>query len=167
MGFLCPALCVCSYQKNQKDGRLVVGFWVLNGVHDGSCVTRAPVLYFIRTWVALSFKVVSQWVSTRSVTPVRISTLFNILMPSTDPVSLITNCYCLIVSYTTAPSSRNAQLSQQDLVCIYANINIFSRPIGAVRDMSKIVWIRTHSYMAIEEHSEVSKFSAFWAINIQ
>ena len=27
------------------------------------CVTRAPLLYFIRSWVALSFKVVSQWVS--------------------------------------------------------------------------------------------------------
>ena len=25
------------------------------------CVTRAPLLYFIRSWVALSFKVVSQW----------------------------------------------------------------------------------------------------------
>ena len=44
-------------------------------------------------------------------------------MPSTDPITTITNyCYCLIVSYTsiltqyTASSYRNAQLSQLDLV---------------------------------------------------
>ena len=38
-------------------------------------------------------------------------------MPSTDPVSSITNCYRLIVSYTdSASSSRNAQLSKLDLV---------------------------------------------------
>ena len=39
-------------------------------------------------------------------------------MPSTDPVSSITNCYRPIVSLTqyTALSSRNAQLSQLDLV---------------------------------------------------
>ena len=43
-----------------------------------NCVTRAPLLYFIRSWAALSFKVVSQWVSQASVTPVQISTLFNI-----------------------------------------------------------------------------------------
>ena len=45
-------------------------------------------------------------------------------MPSTDPVSSITNCYRLIVSYCpiltqyTASSSRNAQLSQLALVVI-------------------------------------------------
>ena len=43
-----------------------------------NCVTRAPLLYFIRSWVALSFKVVSQWVSQASVTPVQISALCNI-----------------------------------------------------------------------------------------
>ena len=40
-------------------------------------------------------------------------------MPSSDPVSSITNCHRLIVSYMTqytASSSRNAQLSQLDLV---------------------------------------------------
>ena len=43
-------------------------------------------------------------------------------MSSTDPVSSITNCYRLTVSYCpiltqyTASSSRNAQLSQLDLV---------------------------------------------------
>ena len=42
------------------------------------CVTRAPHLYFIRSWVALSFKVVSEWVSEASVTPVQISTFCNI-----------------------------------------------------------------------------------------
>ena len=50
--------------------------------HYPNCVTRAPLLYFIRSWVALSFKVVSQWVSESvseaSVTPVQISTLCNI-----------------------------------------------------------------------------------------
>ena len=43
-----------------------------------SCVTRAPLLYFIRNWVALSFKVVSESVREASVTPVQISTLCNI-----------------------------------------------------------------------------------------
>lgn len=45
------------------------------------CVTRAPLLYFIRSWVALSFKVVSQCsesVRQASVTPVQISTFCNI-----------------------------------------------------------------------------------------
>ena len=41
------------------------------------CVTRAPLLYFIRSWVALSFKA-CQWVSKGSVTPIQTSTLFNI-----------------------------------------------------------------------------------------
>ena len=43
-------------------------------------------------------------------------------MSSTDPVSSITNCYRLIVSLVTqytASSSRNAQLSQLDLVSFY------------------------------------------------
>ena len=42
------------------------------------CATRAPLLYFITSWVALSFKVVSQWVRRASVTPVQISTFCNI-----------------------------------------------------------------------------------------
>ena len=37
-------------------------------------------------------------------------------MPSTDPMSSITNCYCLIVYYLTQYTARNAQLSQLDLV---------------------------------------------------
>ena len=41
-------------------------------------VTRAPLLYFIRSWVALSFKVVSLSVCQASVTPVRTSTFCNI-----------------------------------------------------------------------------------------
>ena len=55
--------------------------------HVWSCVTRAPLLYFIRSWVALSFKVVSEWVRN----PWR---LFR------SPLKSITNCYRLIVSYT-------------------------------------------------------------------
>ena len=43
-----------------------------------NCVTRAPLLYFIRSWVALSFKVVSESVSQASVTPFQISTFCNI-----------------------------------------------------------------------------------------
>ena len=46
--------------------------------YNAYCVTRAPLLYFIRSWVALSFKVVCQSVSQASVTPVQISTLCNI-----------------------------------------------------------------------------------------
>ena len=45
---------------------------------NAHCVTRAPLLYFIRSWVALSFKVVSEWVRQASVTPVQISTFCNI-----------------------------------------------------------------------------------------
>ena len=41
------------------------------------CVTRAPLLYFVSSWVALSFKV-CQSVRKASVTPVQISTLCNI-----------------------------------------------------------------------------------------
>ena len=50
-------------------------------------------------------------------------------MPSTDPVSSITNCYRLIVSQTdTASSSRNAQLSELDLVLIYNGIQVLYWP---------------------------------------
>ena len=51
-------------------------------------------------------------------------------MSSTDPVSSSTNCHCLTVSYMTqytASSSRNAQLSQLDLVfniCDYSMLVI-------------------------------------------
>ena len=41
-----------------------------------NCVTRAPLLYFVRSWVALSL--VCEWVSQASVTPVQISTFCNI-----------------------------------------------------------------------------------------
>ena len=67
------------------------------------CVTRAPLLYFVRNWVALSFKVCE------SVRPSGIGNTLPDLhfvqyikakLPSTDPVSPITNCYRLIVSYT-------------------------------------------------------------------
>ena len=48
--------------------------WILNTLY---CVKRAPLLYFIRTWVALSFKVCPS-VRKACVTPVQISTLCNI-----------------------------------------------------------------------------------------
>ena len=67
------------------------------------CVTRAPLLYFIKSWVALSFKVVSEWVSQASVTSIpdlHFVQYIRACMSSTDPVSSITNCYRLIVSYT-------------------------------------------------------------------
>ena len=41
------------------------------------CVTRASLLYFVRSWLALSFKV-CQWVCQACVTPFHISTLCNI-----------------------------------------------------------------------------------------
>ena len=41
-----------------------------------------------------------QLVSEASVTPVQISTVCNVWMSSTDPLSSITNCHRLIVSYT-------------------------------------------------------------------
>ena len=63
---------------------------------------KSSTLILIRSWVALSSKVVSLSVSQASVTPVQ-SPLFAIYkawMSSTDPVSSITNCYRLIVSFT-------------------------------------------------------------------
>ena len=69
-----------------------------------NCVMRAPLLYFIRSWLALSFKVVSQWVSPYGISNTCLDLHFvqyiNACMPSSDPVSSITNCYRLIVSYT-------------------------------------------------------------------
>ena len=64
--------------------------WLLFCTHDSchllnllstskskNCVTRAPVVNFIRSWVALSFKVCES-VSQACVTPFQISTLCNI-----------------------------------------------------------------------------------------
>ena len=68
-----------------------------------NCVTRAPLLYFVRSGVALSFKVcesVSQS-GIREICPnLHFLQYIKAWMPSTDPVSSITNCYRLIVSYT-------------------------------------------------------------------
>ena len=68
------------------------------------CVTRAPILYFIRSWVALSFKVVSEWVSQSGIgntcPDLHFLQYIKAWMSSTDPVSPIRNCYRLIVSYT-------------------------------------------------------------------
>ena len=68
------------------------------------CVTRAPLLYFIRSWVALSFKVVSEWVSEWGIgntcPNLHFLQYIKAWMSSTDPVSSIINCYRLIVSYT-------------------------------------------------------------------
>ena len=67
-----------------------------------NCVTRAPLLYFVRRWVALSL--VSEWVSQsgmRDTLPnLHFLQYIKAWMSSTDPVSSITNCYRLIVSYT-------------------------------------------------------------------
>ena len=64
------------------------------------CVTRAPLLYFIRSWVALSFKVVCQWGIGNTCPDLHFVQYIKAWMSSTDPVSSVTNCYCLIVSYT-------------------------------------------------------------------
>ena len=66
-----------------------------------NCVTRAPLLYFIRSWVALSF--LCEWVSESGIgnnCPDLHFLHAKAWMSSTDPVSSITNCYRLIVSYT-------------------------------------------------------------------
>ena len=69
-----------------------------------NCVTRAPLLYFIRSWVALSFKVVSQSVSEWGIgntcPNLHFLKYIKAWMSSNDQVSSITNCYRLIVSYT-------------------------------------------------------------------
>ena len=64
------------------------------------CVTRAPLLYFIRSWVALSFKVVSLSGIGNTCPDLHFLQYIKAWMSSTDPVSSITNCYRLIVSYT-------------------------------------------------------------------
>ena len=67
------------------------------------CVTIAPLSYFIRSWVALSFKVVSQSVSEWGIgntcPDLHFVQYIKAWVSSTDPVSSITNCYRLIVSY--------------------------------------------------------------------
>ena len=69
------------------------------------CVTRAPLLYFIRSWVQhyLS-KSVSESVSQSGIGNTCPNLHFlqykKAWMSSTDPVSSITNCYRLIVSFT-------------------------------------------------------------------
>ena len=64
------------------------------------CVTRAPLLYFIRSWVALSFKVVSLSGIGNTCPDLHFVQYIKAWMSSTDPISSITNCYRLIVSYT-------------------------------------------------------------------
>ena len=58
------------------------------------CVTRAPLLYFIRSWVALSFKVVSQSVSLsgmRDTLPnLHFVQYIKVSMPFTESISSIT-----------------------------------------------------------------------------
>ena len=66
--FFCYCFAVCS---SFLFVLIVIANWFFVVLY---CVTRAPLLYFIRSWVALSFKVVCQ----ACVTPVQISTLCNI-----------------------------------------------------------------------------------------
>ena len=69
---------------------------------ESNCVTRAPLLYFIRSWVALSFK--CEWVRPSGMRDTLPNHHFlqyiKAWMSSSDPVSSIHNCYRLIVSYT-------------------------------------------------------------------
>ena len=63
------------------------------------CVTRAPVLNFMRSWVALSFKVcgsVSQSGMRDTLPNLHFLQYIKAWVSSTDPVSSITNCYPLI-----------------------------------------------------------------------
>ena len=77
-------------------------WWVM--VWRLHCVTRAPVLNFMRNWVALSLKVVSHWVSESGIgntcPDLHFVQYIKAWMSSTDPVSSITNCYRLLVPYT-------------------------------------------------------------------
>ena len=101
--------CGCGRQKHL----FFLAEQKLNGLWDPpplllgyalNCVKRAPLLYFIRSWVALSFKVVSQWVSQSGIgntcPDLHFLQYIKAWMSSTDTVSSITNCYHLIVSYT-------------------------------------------------------------------
>ena len=80
------------------------------------CVTRAPILYFIRSWAALSF--ICEWVSQSVRHPWHLtrSPLFAIYkgINALYWPSIIN--YQLLPTHYTASSSRNAQLSQLDLV---------------------------------------------------
>ena len=66
-----------------------------------NCVTRAPLLYFVRSWVALSLlcESVSQWGMRDTCPNLHFLQYIKAWMSSTDPVSSITNCYRLIVPY--------------------------------------------------------------------
>ena len=95
--------------------------WLIRTSVPHNCVTRAPLLYFIRTWVALSF--ICESVCQASETPVQISTLCNkgingLYWPSIINYQLLPPHSVLILTQYTASSSRNAQLSQLDLVWI-------------------------------------------------
>ena len=80
-------------------------------------------------------------------------------MPSTDPVSSITNCYCLIVFYTDpASSSRNAQLNQLDLVIwsdfwmkLRLTVVVFLHPQASLSKVHSPLMIRAGS--GIVEHT--------------
>ena len=65
-----------------------------------NCVTRGPPLYFIRSWVALSFKVVCQSGIGNTCPDLHFLQYIKAWMYTTDPVSSITNCYRPIVSCT-------------------------------------------------------------------
>ena len=51
-----------SFQNREWVLKFWVSVWVKHHGFQWNCVTRAPLLYFIRSWVALSFKV-CEWVS--------------------------------------------------------------------------------------------------------
>ena len=80
-------------------------------------------------------------------------------MPSTDPVSSINNCYqyrlkCPILTQYTASSSRNAQLSQLDLVfptLSHSSIlktNLIKRSLC----LTATYWLKTFDYDCIKEY---------------
>ena len=91
-----------------------------------NCVTRAPVLNFIRSWVALSFKVVSQsvsqsvrhaWHPSRSPLCAIYKGIDALYWPSIMKYQMPTPHSVLYIgTQYTASSSRNAELSQLDLI---------------------------------------------------
>ena len=73
-----PRICANLFPWNTRRRQFTTASQPIGKLinHVQNCVTGAPLLYFIRSWVALSFKCES--VSEASVTPVQISTFCNI-----------------------------------------------------------------------------------------
>ena len=92
-GYIGYHLCCGGSEPNINNINNIIRFY---------CVTRAPLLYFLRSWVALSLlcESVSEWGIGNTCPNLHFLQYIKARMSSTDPVSSITNCHRLIVSYT-------------------------------------------------------------------